>query len=108
MSGTRTAAIRITTDDVARARQNLEALGAVGDAALRRVADAGQRAANAFASLQANLAGDAVKHRAADIQGNRLNVSRCASDDFFEVYPDSPGTRKSCLRISPKAIPVVP
>jgi len=24
------------------------------------------------------------------------------------IYPDSPGTRKSCLRISPKAIPVVP
>jgi len=27
---------------------------------------------------------------------------------FGVLYPDSPGTRKSCLRISPKAIPVVP
>jgi hypothetical protein len=43
MSRTRTVAIRIATDDVARARQNLESLGAVGDAVLRKVADAGQR-----------------------------------------------------------------
>jgi len=26
----------------------------------------------------------------------------------LNIYPDSPGTRKSCLRISPKASPVVP
>ena len=35
-------------------------------------------------------------------------ISRREAARRFGIYPDSPGTRKSCLRISPKAIPVVP
>ncbi|MCC7282781.1 MAG: phage tail length tape measure family protein, partial [Acetobacteraceae bacterium] len=85
MSGTRTAAIRIATDDVGRARQNLEALGTVGDAALRKVADAGRRAANAFAGVQANLAGDGLKSRTADIAayGAELDRLRAKFDPVF-------------------------
>jgi len=75
---------------------NDEALALKIDAEVRRVRPDGWRANKAKenaikVALYALLGGDVEE------------VER-----IFGIYPDSPGTRKSCLRISPKAIPVVP
>ena len=87
MSGTaaRTVAIRVSVEEVDSARSKLEALGDVGDRALKRVQQSAQNAANAFAGVSDSLGGDAYQKRAADIAayGTELDRLRAKFDPVF-------------------------
>ena len=65
MSGSRSASIRLATDDLDAARAKFEALGNTGDRVLGNIAQAGQRAAAAL-SMVAD-AGGSFSRRASDI-----------------------------------------
>lgn len=87
MSGTaaRTVSIRIAAEDVDSARSKLEALGDVGDRALKRVQQSAQEAAGAFAGVTQSLGPDAYAKRAADIAayGTELDRLRAKFDPVF-------------------------
>jgi hypothetical protein len=77
MSGTsERASIRLGTEDIDGARAKLENLGTVGDAALRKIATAGQSAANAFAGIAMPGGADAMRDRAADVAAYGLELDR--------------------------------
>ena len=77
MSGTtERASIRLGTEDIDNARAKMENLGTVGDAALRKIATAGQAAANAFAGINQPMGGDGMRDRAADIAAYGLELDR--------------------------------
>ena len=87
MSGTaaRTVSIRVAAEDVDSARSKLEALGDVGDRALKRVRQSAQDAAGAFAGVTQSLGSDAYAKRAADIAayGTELDRLRAKFDPVF-------------------------
>ena len=86
MSGSaRNVAIRVSAEEVDSARSRLEALGDVGDRALRRVETAAQAAANAFAGVARPADAEAVRSRGADIAayGAELDRLRGKFDPLF-------------------------
>jgi len=77
MSGSaRTVSIRVSAEEVDSARSRLEALGDVGDRALRRVETAAQAAANAFAGLARPADAEALRRRGADIAAYGVELDR--------------------------------
>lgn len=86
MSGSaRNVSIRVSAEEVDSARSRLEALGDVGDRALRRVETAAQAAANAFAGVARPADADAVRRRGEDIAayGVELDRLRAKFDPLF-------------------------
>ena len=84
-SAARTVSIRVAAEDVDSARSKLEALGDVGDRALKRVQQSAQDAAGAFAGVTQSLGADAYAKRAADIAayGTELDRLRAKFDPVF-------------------------
>jgi len=77
MSGSaRNVSIRVSAEEVDSARSRLEALGDVGDRALRRVETAAQAAANAFAGLARPADAEALRRRGADIAAYGVELDR--------------------------------
>jgi phage-related minor tail protein len=77
MSGSaRNVSIRVSAEEVDSARARLEALGDVGDRALRRVETAAQAAANAFAGVARPADAEAVRRRGEDIAAYGVELDR--------------------------------
>ncbi|WP_372918660.1 phage tail length tape measure family protein [Sandarakinorhabdus sp.] len=86
MSGTQDrVSLRIGVEDIDAARAKFETLGRVGDAAMRRISDAGQKAVSTFAGVNTALSGDGLRDRAADITayGGELDRLRGKFDPVF-------------------------